>query len=257
MTLHLEKGAKITGTRKFELWPVIPFLPSYGRGRDHPGPRYSSLIHGENLVDVAVTGERSVIDGQGMVWWIRHTSKKEVYTRGHLIEFLNCTDILLENLVLKNSPFWTVHPWSCNNVHIKNVHVKNPLYSPNTDGFDPDSSSNVLIEDCSYTGSDDAISIKSGWGCFGLDYNVPSRNILIRNLQTKYGESGVAIGSEVSGGVQNVTVEDCVFHNPVKAGVRIKSGQGRGGYIKDILYNRIEVKNEFKLGKNQKIIDIN
>ena len=60
--------------------------------------------------------------------------------------------------------------------------------------------------------------------CFGLDYNVSSKNILIKNVVTHYGESGVAIGSEVSGGVENITILNSVFHNPVKAGVRIKSG---------------------------------
>lgn len=209
------------------------------------------------MVDIAVTGDKGVIDGQGLVWWLRHSTKKEIYTRGHLIEFMNSSDILLENLILKNSPFWTVHPWSCDNVRIKNVKVKNPVYSPNTDGIDPDSSSNVVIEDFSYTGSDDAISIKSGWGCFGLDYNVSSKNILIKNITTHYGESGVAIGSEVSGGIENITVLGGVFHNPVKAGVRIKSGQGRGAYIKNVLYDGITVKDGIKLSKNEKMIDIN
>lgn len=131
---------------------------------------------------------------------------------------------MIDNIVLKNSPFWTIHPWSCDNVYIRNVDIRNPVYSPNTDGVDPDSTSNMVIDGLTYIGSDDAISIKSGWGCFGLDYNVSSKNILIKNVVTHYGESGVAIGSEVSGGVENITILNSVFHNPVKAGVRIKSG---------------------------------
>lgn len=108
----------------------------------------------------------------------------------------------------------------------------------------------MIIEDSHYIGGDDAISIKSGWGCFGLDYNKSSNNILIRNFTSVFGESGVAIGSEISGGVENITVINCTFHNPVKGGVRIKSGKGRGAYVKNVIFQNIEVRDSLKLSKN-------
>ena len=88
MTLYLEAGGEILATNDTSLWPIIPPLPSYGQGRDHIGPRYTSLIHGENLTDVAISGENGTINGNGELWWKLHREKKEIYTRGHLIEFM-------------------------------------------------------------------------------------------------------------------------------------------------------------------------
>ena len=154
LILYLQKGARLTAIS--EGWPVIPPLPSYGRGRDHPGPRYSSLLHGEHCVNVTIQGEgrRSLIDGSGQIWWDKHHNGSETITRGHLVEFLYSRNIAIYNLTLRNSPFWTNHFFYCDHVHVKNVHIFNPDGSPNTDGWDPDSSRNVLIEDSSYHGAD-------------------------------------------------------------------------------------------------------
>ena len=154
LMFHLQNGATLTAIDHG--WPIVPPLPSYGRGRDHPGPRYSSLLHGEHLINVTIQGQGpdSVIDGNGQVWWNNHHSGNETVTRGHLIEFMYSQNIAIYNVTLRNSPFWTNHFFDCDNVHVKNVHVRNPFSSPNTDGWDPDSSRNVLIEDSTYVGAD-------------------------------------------------------------------------------------------------------
>jgi len=108
-----------------------------------------------------------------------------------------------------------------------------PSNSPNTDGFDPDSSSDVLFENSYVSNGDDAVAIKSGWDCFGVKYGVPSKNILIRNLITFTSSAGVTIGSEMSGGASNITVVNCSFHGGTA--FRIKSSLARSGYVRDIL----------------------
>ena len=85
-------------------------------------------------------------------------------------------------LRMKDSPFWNNHFLDCDGVHVRGVTIEAPDDSPNTDGWDPDSATNVLIEDSSYRGGDDCIAIKSGWDCFGVAYGKPSANITVRNL---------------------------------------------------------------------------
>jgi polygalacturonase len=79
MELFLDAGATLKASQLFSDWPVIPPLPSYGQGRDHPGPRRSSLIHGVNVSNVVITGDNGTVDGGGAVWWADHESGKEVY----------------------------------------------------------------------------------------------------------------------------------------------------------------------------------
>lgn len=91
MELYIQGGATIIGAADHLKWPIIEPAPSYGQGRDHPGPRYTSLLHGEHLHDVTIRGDgaSSVLDGQGSYWWTRHhTPNVEKYTRGHLIELM-------------------------------------------------------------------------------------------------------------------------------------------------------------------------
>ena len=240
LVLYLQQGAQITAIA--ERWPIILPLPSYGRGRDHPGPRYSSLIHGEGLENVTIQGDGplSIIDGNGKPWWDAHHNGTETITRGHLIEFLYSRDIVLRNLTLRDSPFWTNHFFDCDNVHVQAVHVRNAQGSPNTDGWDPDSCRNVLIEDSTYVGADDCVAIKSGWDCAGVAYNKPSVNITIRNVSCHGEFAGIAIGSEMSGGVENVLIENVHFTRANKP-INIKVGNTRGGFVKNIVYRKITV----------------
>ncbi len=242
MEFYVEAGARIQGIANASLWPILPGLPSYGQGRDHPGPRHTSLIHGENLTNLTIRGQdssTSIIDGQGIYWWQRFQQKSETYTRGSLIEILYSTHLSIYNIRLKNSPFWTIHPYDCEDVHIRNVHIQNPLHSPNTDGFDPDSSRYVVIEDSTYSGGDDCVAIKSGWDCFGIEYGRPSTYIHLRNLTCWVGQ--IAIGSEVSGGIEHVWGEQIYFPAQAWHAVKLKTGKTRGGYMRNITFRDIHV----------------
>ncbi len=135
---------------------------------------------------------------------------------------------------------WVIHPVLCENVTIRNV--KSISHGPNSDGCDPESSRNVLIEDCYFDNGDDCIAIKSGRNFDGRRIAVPSENIIIRNCVMKDGHGGVVIGSEVSGGCRNVFAENCKMDSPnLDRMLRIKSNTLRGGFVENIFVRNIEV----------------
>lgn len=232
-------------------------------------------------MDVAILGGNGTIDGAGQKWWDAHRDGSESITRGHLVEFINSTDILLHNTTFANSPFWTIHPYRCKRFVAKMVSVISPFDSPNTDGIDPDSTEDVLIEDfywyvhirrvtsaavkahvlrptactlrdsradgrllCNHSSTgDDCVAIKSGWDCAGRAVGAPSQNIVINNIwANSQAAAGVTIGSEMSGGVRNVTVSNARFVG-CKSGFRIKSSVHRGAYVQNINVENVWLEN--------------
>ena len=251
-TVFLAHGSKILGSPLFDDWPVVAPLPSYGQGRDHPGPRRAALVGGVNLTDVVLTGDNGTIDGNGAVWWAAHHAGENV-TRGHLVELMHSSSIVFDNITLQNSPFWTVHPYDCDQVTARRLTILNPSYSPNTDGFDPDSTSNVLIEDSYFNVGDDGIAIKSGWDCYGAaacttawNSSAPrlsraSSNITVRNLTVVSPTSaGLCLGSEMSGGIRNVTLDGALFIN-VSTGLRVKTARERSGFVRNVRVSNVVV----------------
>ncbi|VAI10726.1 unnamed protein product [Triticum turgidum subsp. durum] len=240
-TLFLHYGAEILASQDLDDWPLIAPLPSYGRGRDEPGPRYSNFIGGSNLTDVIISGHNGTINGQGQVWWDKFHAKELHYTRGYLLELLYSRDIIISNVTFVDAPSWNLHPTYCTNVTISGVTILAPVHSPNTDGIDPDSSSHVKIEDCYIVSGDDCIAVKSGWDEYGIKFNMPSQHIVVRRLTCISPTSAmIALGSEMSGGIQDVRVEDNIAINTESA-VRIKSGVGRGGFVRDVFVRRLSL----------------
>ncbi|KAL1833033.1 hypothetical protein ACET3Z_002684 [Daucus carota] len=243
ITLWLDKDAVILGSMISDNWPVIDPLPSYGRGRELPGGRHRSLIHGSNLTDVVITGDNGTIDGQGIIWWNWFHSGMLNYTRPHMVELIDSKDVLISNLTFLNSPFWNIHPVYCSQVVVQNVTIIAPLDSPNTDGINPDSSDNVCIEDCYIRTGDDLIAIKSGWDRYGIDFARPSTNITIHRLIGETNVSaGIAIGSEMSGGVSEIFAKDIQIFNS-KRGIAVKTSLGRGGYVRAVYISGVTLKN--------------
>ncbi|KAH9325090.1 hypothetical protein KI387_005268 [Taxus chinensis] len=242
-TLFLHKDAVILGSEDPEEWPLIPPLPSYGIGRDGGNLRYSSLINGYNLTDVVITGDNGTIDGQGAIWWEKFHKKKLKYTRGYMVELIHSKDLVISNLTFQNSPAWNLHPVYSSNILIQHVTILAPLRSPNTDGIDPDSCSYVRIEDCYVESGDDIVAIKSGWDEYGIAYGMPSQHIVIRRLVGVSPTSAIiALGSEMSGGIQDVRAEDIHAINS-ETGIRIKTSPGRGNFVRDIYVNRMTMVN--------------
>ncbi|VFQ78562.1 unnamed protein product [Cuscuta campestris] len=243
LTLFLEKDAVILGSEDYTHWDIIDPLPSYGRGTDVPGQRYRSLIAGNNLVDVAITGNNGTIDGQGSVWWDQFDVHALNYSRPHLVEFISCSNVVISNLTFLNAPAWNIHPAYCSNVVVQNITIYSPSKSPYTNGIVPDSSEHVCIENSNISMGHDAVVLKSGWDQYGIAYGRPTTNVHIRGvrLQSSKG-AGVAIGSEMSGGISGVLVENIYLHDS-SMGIELKTARGRGGYIKDILFTHIVMEN--------------
>eukprot|EP00602_Paraphysomonas_sp_CaronLab_P009932 CAMPEP_0185036380 /NCGR_PEP_ID=MMETSP1103-20130426/29294_1 /TAXON_ID=36769 /ORGANISM="Paraphysomonas bandaiensis, Strain Caron Lab Isolate" /LENGTH=365 /DNA_ID=CAMNT_0027573899 /DNA_START=66 /DNA_END=1160 /DNA_ORIENTATION=- len=233
--LYLDYGATLLATTNFSAWPIVEPLPSYPD--TYNGGRCGPFIGGTDIVNASIRGH-GTIDGQGAAWW-QAESGSLPYGRGRLIEPMFCRNFTLLGVTVANPPFWGVHPYACDGVLIDNVIFKAPVGSPNTDGIDPDSCSNVVIRNLTASCGDDAIAIKSGRDQYGREFNMPSYNILIEG--GSIGSSrGIDIGSEMSGDVYNVRVKDVSFTRSEFA-VRIKSARGRGGRVHNITFENLSL----------------
>ena len=166
--------------------------------------------------------------------------------RPQLINFNLCEGILIEDVTLLRSPFWVIHPLLSKDITVRGVHINND--GPNGDGCDPESCDRVLIENCFFNTGDDCIAIKSGRnndgrkGGQGRFAGTPSKNIIIRGCKMQNGHGGVVIGSEISGGCQNVYAHDCEMDSPnLDRVLRIKTNSCRGGVIENINMRNITV----------------
>ncbi len=160
-----------------------------------------------------------------------------VFMRPRLLHFINCRRVLLDGPTFQNSPFWNVNPLLCEDVTIRNINVRNAWYSQNGDGLDLESCQKVLVEHSTFDVGDDAICIKSGINAEGRQIGVPTAQVVIRDCTVYHGHGGVVIGSEMSGGVNQIYVDRCKFIG-TDVGLRFKSTRGRGGLVE-----RIEIQN--------------
>ncbi|XP_047966430.1 probable polygalacturonase isoform X1 [Salvia hispanica] len=234
LTIFLEKDAVILGSQDYSHWDVVEPLPSYGQGLEVPGQRYRSLISGQNLTDVVITGNNGTIDGQGSIWWEQLNSRSLNYSRPHIVELIGSIGIVVSNLTFLNAPSWNIHPVYCSNVLVQNITVYSPSYSPFTSGIVPDSSEHVCIENSNISVGHDAVVLKSGWDEYGMAYGKPTTNVHVRNVRLhSFAGSGVAFGSEMSGGISSILVEHIQVHDS-QVGIELKTAVGRGGYMTDI-----------------------
>ncbi len=249
-------GATLLFDDNIENCPIVD-----GRWEGIDRKIYASLFTGHNLQNVTITG-RGTIDGQGKTWWDAHYINKKLrkeqgikgrepdnpedsplkVPRPRMINLYNCTNVLISELTILNSPSWTVHPVYCENVTIEKISIIQPYESPNTDGINPESCKNVRIFNCFVDCGDDCITIKSGYNEDGRRVGKPCENIVISNCTFAHGRSAIGIGSEMSGDVRNVTVSNCVF-NGTKRGIRIKTGRGRGGIVENFRADNIVMTN--------------
>ena len=171
--------------------------------------------------------------------------EKRIFGDGHFLrpnffQPYKCKNVLIEGVTFKDSPMWFINPVLCENITVKNVTVEG--LGPNNDGCNPESSKNVLIKNCYFNTGDDCIAIKSGRNNDGRRINIPSENIVIQNCTMKEGHGGVVIGSEISGGVNNVFAENCSMSSPnLDRAIRIKTNAVRGGVIENLFVRNITV----------------
>lgn len=256
VTLDLQKGAKLVfGSNPDNYLPAV--LTSWEGTFLY---NYSPFIYAYQAKNVAIIGE-GIIDGNAKdtfsTWHAKQKPSQMLsrkmnhedtpveerifgsghYLRPHLVQFFECKNILIEDVTLANSPFWCVHLLKSENITARRV--KFDAFNKNNDGFDPEYSKNILIEDIDFNNADDNVAIKAGRDHEGRKTGITSENIIIRNCRFK-GLHGVVIGSEMSAGVQNVFVEDCTFGGYCKRGIYLKSNPDRGGFIRDIYVNNVE-----------------
>jgi polygalacturonase len=242
--LELEAGSVLLGSTNFADYPAID-----GRWEGIERKVYASLLTGRDLEQVAITG-RGTLDGQGAAWWAAHRKSSALrrqaglegrepenppeaplrWPRPRLINLYHCTNVVIRDITLHNSPSWNIHPVYCEHVTLDNLTIVAPPDSPNTDAVDPDSCRDVRISNCFCDVGDDCIVIKSGYNEDGRRVGVPCENVLVNNCTFAHGHGGVVIGSEMSGSVRNVTVANCIFDG-TQRGLRVKTALGRGGVI--------------------------
>lgn len=163
------------------------------------------------------------------------------FLRPNLLVLTKCKRILLEGVTFQNSGAWNLHPLMSEDIIIRNVTVKNPEYSHNGDGLDIESCKNFIVENCVFDVGDDAICIKSGKDEEGRKRGMPTQNGIIRNNLVYKGHGGVVVGSEMSGGANNLFIENCLFVGTDK-GLRFKSTRGRGGVVEKIYARNIQMR---------------
>ncbi|KAF2515586.1 glycoside hydrolase family 28 protein [Flavobacterium foetidum] len=257
VNLKIEKGAKI----KFSDNPkdYLPMVLTSWEGTMLYN--YSPLIYAADCENIAITGE-GTIDGEGGKTWktfkekegkgkelsreMNHTSVpvqnrkfgEGYFLRPQMIQFLNCKNILVENVRIENSPFWCLHLLKSQSITIRGISYKS--LNHNNDGIDPEYAKDVLIENVNFDNGDDNVAIKAGRDHEGRASTTPSENIVIRNCNFK-GLHGVVIGSEMSAGVQNVFVENCKTSGYLKRGIYLKTNADRGGFIKNVFVRNINL----------------
>ena len=171
----------------------------------------------------------------------------KTFLRPVMVSLRNCSRVLLEGCTFQNSPCWNLHPLWCENVTIRNINVRNPHYSANGDGIDIEACTNVILTGSTFDVGDDAICIKSGKDADGRRHARKCKNLIISGCTVYHGHGGFVVGSEMSGGVENILVRDCSFIG-TDVGLRFKSTRGRGGLVKDIWCERIYMKDIVSYG---------
>lgn len=266
VNLHLAEGATLYFSAKPE--DYLPAVQSSWEGTECFN--YSPLIYAFGCTNVALTG-KGTIEALLDVWkqWFtrppahlealkrlyhfaytnapvaqRQMAVGENHLRPQFIQFNRCRHVLIEDVKIRNSPFWTIHLLLSEDVVVRRVDIV--ARSRNNDGIDPEMTRNLLVEDCRFDQGDDAIAIKAGMDFDGRRLNTPSENIVVRNCTMVRGHQLVAIGSELSGGIRNVYVHDCRFDNadsnPPQNIVFIKTNRRRGGFVENIHVENITAK---------------
>jgi polygalacturonase len=258
VNLHLAEGAVLWFSDNPK--DYLPAVQSSWEGMECFN--YSPLIYAFGCTNVALTGA-GTLEARMATWtqWFarppahlealkqlyhlastnapveqRRMAVGENHLRPQFIQFNRCRNVLIEDVKIRNSPFWTIHLLLCEDAVVRRVDIS--AHGHNNDGIDPEMTRNLLVEDCRFDQGDDAIAIKAGRNQDAWRLNTPTENVVIRNCTMVRGHQLVAIGSELSGGIRNVYVHDCTFtndeqHKPQNI-VFIKTNRRRGGFVENI-----------------------
>ncbi len=273
VNLHLEEGSEI----RFSTDPMdfLPMVHTSFEGTELMN--YSPLVYAYGKKNIALTG-KGTLNGQAnnenWWWWCgkdvygwkdgmphqrnessrprlvkmaeenvpveERTFGEDHYLRPSFVEFFDCKNILIKDVKIVNAPFWVMHPIKSENITVDGVTVES--HGPNNDGCDPEYCKNVVIKNCYFNTGDDCIAIKSGRNEDGRRVGIKSERIVVKDCKMIDGHGGVVMGSEISAGVSDVFVENCVMDSPnLDRAIRIKTNSRRGGTVENVYVRNLEV----------------
>jgi unsaturated rhamnogalacturonyl hydrolase len=265
VNLHVSAGATLRWTFDLAKYPVV-----FTRWEGVECMNYSPFIYAHGEENIAITGQGTLDGGADeKTWWAWNnradTPRKQkadrdaliqmgetnvpveqrVFGPGHFlrpnfIQPYKCKNILIEGVAIIRSPMWEIHPVLSQNITVRGVKINS--HGPNNDGFDPESCRDVLVEDTLFDTGDDCIAIKSGRNGDGRRVNLPTENMVVRNCVMKAGHGGVVLGSECTGGIRNVFIENCEMDSPdLDRALRFKNNAVRGGILENVFMRNVKI----------------
>lgn len=260
VNLYLSEGAVL----KFSTDPKAYLPVVFTRYEGTEFMNYSPFIYAFEEQDIAITGP-GTLDGQADAshWWdwtrnmgaarrrlvdfgadgtpvTQRIFGEGSFMRPNFIQPYRSRNVLIDGVVIKNSPMWEINPVLCTNVIVRGVNINS--HGPNNDGCDPESCRDVLIERCTFDTGDDCIALKSGRNNDGRRVGVPIENVIVRDCTMKDGYGGMTIGSEISGGARNIFAERCKMDSPnLNIALRIKTNSVRGGVIEHVFMRDVTI----------------
>ncbi len=268
VALHVSKGATLKFNPDPKLYPIV-----LTRFEGTECMNYSPFLYAFGQRNIAVTGG-GTLDGQADCdhWWpwsgkarcgpaghpdqrkaraaLTEMAERDVpvekrvfgeggWLRPNFVQPYRSHNVLIEGVTIVNSPMWELNPVLCRNVTVRNVKITS--HGPNNDGCDPESSADVLIQNCVFDTGDDCIAIKSGRNRDGRRLHTPAENIIIEGCTMKDGHGGVTLGSECSGDIRNVYAQDCRMDSPhLDRVLRLKTNAVRGGVMENVYLRNVK-----------------
>ena len=252
MTLELKKDAIVLGDPCEDHYPILPGeILDAQTGNElqvsswegNPFPCRQSFISAHYAKNIHIVGQ-GILDGNAVNadWWV--DVKKRKIGRPKLVFLNQCENVIFHGILGRNSACWNFHPFFSKHIAFYHTAVEAPKDSPNTDGTDPESCDDVRYIGMRFSVGDDAIAIKAGKVYMGMKYQTPATNHLVRNCLMEYAHGAMVLGSEMSGGVKDLTVSQCYFKHTDR-GLRIKTRRGRGKYavIDGVEFSNIKMEN--------------
>ena len=251
ITIELKKGAQLLGSTREEDYPYVPARVYDENGNEQvmaswegdPFDCHQSFVSAYGRKNIRIVGEGAINgNADNSTWWA--TPKGRKVARPRLVFLNKCENVVFHGVTCKNSASWNLHPFFSKDLAFYDVKVQNPYTGPNTDGLDPESCDKVDIVGCTFSVGDDCVALKSGKVYMGKTYKTPANRHTLRNDLFRDGHGAIVLGSEMSGGVTNLTVSQCLFRHTDR-GLRIKTRRGRGkdAIIDGVVFENIKMEN--------------
>lgn len=246
--LHLAAGAVLRFNGNAAGYPLV-----LTRHAGIECMNYSPMVYAYGQSNIALTGP-GILDAQLTSAWNVGSdytrllepladqgvppAQRIVPIRGRLrtafVQPYLCHNVLIQGVTLKQAQFWQLNPTLCHNVTIDGV-TTGETTNLNTDGCNPESCDHVVIKNSTFDSADDCIAIKSGRDADGRRVNTPCKNVVITGCRLHGPVGGIALGSEMTGGIRNVYVHDVrVYGTGLRYMLYVKSNTKRGGYAENI-----------------------